>query len=109
MPMYVRVHIQSTSRMCFFYGDYNFVTAFNWKKKQQGTSRPNINVITVSTSSLSLPSSYVIFSCHTDETLIRAVQNIKRQQKQQQRARTKSFLFRFSLCTFQKCPDTREY
>lgn len=28
MPMYVRVHIQSTSRMCFFYGDYNFVTVF---------------------------------------------------------------------------------
>lgn len=26
----------------FFYGDYNFVTAFDWKKKQQGTSRPSV-------------------------------------------------------------------
>lgn len=47
----------------FFYGDYNFVTAFDWKKKQQGTSRPNINVITVSTSSsLSLFSSSLLSS-----------------------------------------------
>lgn len=42
MPMYVRVHIQSTSRMCFFYKDYNFIIVFDWKKKQQRTNRPNL-------------------------------------------------------------------
>lgn len=95
MPMYVRVHIQSTSRLCFFvffffYGDYNFVTAFDWKKKQQGTSRPSINVITESTSSLpslSLSSSLssvvviLVFSRH-EQNSFDVVQNIRKQRKQ---------------------------
>lgn len=98
MPMYVRVHIQSTSRLCsfsflvfFLYGDYNFVTAFDWKKKQQGTRAGQvINVITVSSSS---PLSY-LFPRATNKTLFHAVQNIKKQRKQQRRAYNAFFSLR---------------
>lgn len=122
MPMYVRVHIQSTSRMCSFYGDYIFATVLDWKKKQQGTSRPRfkchhsiINIIII------VIVNVVLISSRHEQNVFYTVQNIKRQRKQQQCARAcmptcfirhtqRKFVFlSLSLCTFLGNPDTKRY